>query len=76
MLNEYKNEVEKLKIENPYFAKLVEKHAELDKKAKDADDGRLHLDQFELDKIKKEKLRLTDEALSLILKYWKEQESK
>jgi uncharacterized protein YdcH (DUF465 family) len=60
-------------MENAHFAKIFEKHNELDQKAKDADEGRLHLNDFELEEIKKEKLRLKDEALKMILEYRKAQ---
>jgi len=74
MLHEYRKEISELKQQNAHFAKIFEKHNELDKKAKDADEGRLHLTDVELEKIKKEKLRLKDEALHMILKYKKEKE--
>ena len=75
MLHEYRDEISELKTKNAHFAKIFEKHNELDQKAKDADEGRLHLSDFELEKIKKEKLKLKDEALLLILKYKKEKEA-
>jgi uncharacterized protein YdcH (DUF465 family) len=71
MLSEYREEIHILKQENAHFAKIFEKHNELDQKAKDADEGRLHLNDFELEEIKKEKLRLKDEALRMILEYRK-----
>ena len=74
MLHEYRNEISELKVKNAHFAKIFEKHNELDQKAKDADEGRLHLSDFELEQIKKEKLKLKDEALHMILKYKKEKE--
>jgi len=74
MLDEYKEVVEELKAQNPRFAKIIEKHSELDKKAKDVDEGRLHLSDIELEEIKKEKLKLKDEALALILQYKKEKQ--
>ncbi len=74
MLHEYRDEISELKVKNAHFAKIFERHNELDQKAKDADEGRLHLSEVELDKIKKEKLKLKDEALHLILQYKKEKE--
>ncbi len=76
MLHEYRKEISELKQKNAHFAKIFEKHNELDKKAKDADEGRLYLTDIELEKIKKEKLKLKDEALHLILEYKKSQEGK
>ncbi len=75
MLSEYRKEISELKQKNAHFAKVFERHNELDQKAKDADEGRLHLSDTELEQIKKEKLRLKDEALMMILKYKKEQEA-
>jgi len=74
MLHEYRDEISELKVKNAHFAKIFEKHNELDQKAKDADEGRLHLTDMELETIKKQKLKLKDEALYLILKYKKEKE--
>jgi len=74
MLAEYRKEISELKQKNAHFAKIFERHNELDQRAKDADEGRLHLSDVELEQIKKEKLLLKDEALMMILKYKKEQE--
>jgi len=73
MLSEYREEIHILKQENAHFAKIFEKHNELDQKAKDADEGRLYLSDMELETIKKEKLLLKDEALKMILDYKKNQ---
>ncbi|WP_456428286.1 YdcH family protein [Nitratifractor sp.] len=75
MLSEYRQEISELKQKNAHFAKIFERHNELDQKAKDADEGRLHLSDTELEQIKKEKLLLKDEALRMILQYKKEQTS-
>ena len=73
MLHEYREEISQLKQSNAHFAKIFEKHNDLDQKAKDADEGRLHLSDIELETIKKEKLLLKDEALKAILEYKKSQ---
>jgi len=75
MLSEYRKEISELKQKNAHFAKIFEKHNELDKMAKDADEGRLHLSDMEIEKIKKEKLLLKDEALKMILDYIKSKKS-
>ena len=68
MFHEYRDIVSKLKVENAHFDKVFEKHNELDDKiAKEGD----HLDQFELEKLKKEKLHLKDEAYKMIMDYKK-----
>ena len=75
MLSEYREEISELKQQNAHFAKIFEKHNELDQKAKDADEGRLHLSDAELEALKKEKLLLKDEAFHMILEYKKSKEA-
>ena len=71
MLAEYRDEIHELKMQNAHFAKIFEKHNELDQKTTDADEGRLHLSDLEIETLKKEKLLLKDEALKMILEYRK-----
>ena len=71
MLHEYRDIISKLKQENAHFAKIFEKHNELDEKIAEIEAGREHADDFELEKMKKEKLKLKDEAYALILEYKK-----
>jgi len=73
MLHEYREEISVLKQENAHFAKIFERHNELDQMAKDADEGRHQISDVELEKIKKEKLILKDEALMIIAQYKKAQ---
>ncbi len=72
MLHEYRDIISKLKVENAHFAKIFEKHNELDDLITEVEEGREHMDDLELEKLKKEKLRLKDEAYAMILKYKKE----
>jgi uncharacterized protein YdcH (DUF465 family) len=72
MLHEYRDIISKLKVENAHFAKIFEKHNELDKAIADVEEGREHMDDFDLEKLKKEKLKLKDEAYTMIMKYKKE----
>jgi len=72
MLHEYRDIISKLKQENAHFAKIFEKHNELDDKIKEVEEGREHMEDLELEKLKKEKLRLKDEAYAMILEYKKE----
>jgi len=71
MLHEYRDIVSKLKTENAHFAKIFERHNELDDKITEAEEGRLALDDLELETLKKEKLRLKDEAYAMIMEYKK-----
>jgi len=72
MLHEYRDIISKLKVENAHFAKIFERHNELDDIVTEVEEGRQHMDDLELEKLKKEKLRLKDEAYQMILKYKKE----
>ncbi|DAB36711.1 MULTISPECIES: YdcH family protein [Sulfurospirillum] len=72
MLHEYRDIISKLKLDNAHFAKIFERHNELDQKIADADAGRDHISDAELDALKKEKLKLKDEAYAMILAYKKE----
>ena len=72
MLHEYREIISKIKVENAHFAKIFEKHNELDQKITDVVEGREHLSDLELETMKKEKLRLKDEAYSMIVAYKKE----
>ena len=69
MLHEYREEITVLKQENAHFAKIFDRHNELDKKIQEAEDGRSHMEHFELEKLKKEKLKLKDEAYNMIMEY-------
>ena len=71
MLHEYRDEISKLKQENAHFAKIFEKHNELDQKIEDAEAGREPMTDLELERLKKEKLHLKDEAYKMILEYRK-----
>lgn len=71
MLHEYREEISKLKVKNARFAKIFEKHNELDQKILDVEEGREHMDQFTLEGLKKEKLALKDEAFAMIQAYIK-----
>jgi uncharacterized protein YdcH (DUF465 family) len=71
MLHEYRDVISKLKVENAHFAKIFDKHNEIDDKVTNVEEGREHLDQFELEKLKKEKLHLKDEAFAMIMEYKK-----
>lgn len=75
MLHEYRDEITALKVNDAHFAKIFDKHNELDKEIAEIEAGRNYINEFELDKKKKEKLRLKDEAYSIILEYRKNNKS-
>ncbi len=72
MLHEYREVISKIKVDNAHFSKIFDKHNELDQKIADAEEGREHLSDVDLDIMKKEKLRLKDEAYAMIIAYKKE----
>ncbi len=64
--------MEKLAAENPHIAKLIEKHKELNKIIDEVEAGREHMEDIELEKLKKEKLHIKDEVYQAVLQYKKE----
>jgi len=72
MLHEYRDIISEIKVKNAHFAKIFERHNELDKKILNVEEGREHMDHFELETLKKEKLQLKDEAYQMILAYKEE----
>jgi uncharacterized protein YdcH (DUF465 family) len=67
MFPEYRDVISRLKLEDTHFARLFDKHNELDHKIK-AIEANIELGTVtEVENLKKEKLRLKDE-LYLILK--------
>ncbi len=75
MLHEYRDEIHELKQQNAHFAKIFEKHNELDQKVEDAEAGRIPMTDVELETLKKEKLHLKDEAYKMIMDYKKSKEA-
>ncbi len=75
MLHEYRDIISDIKVSNAHFAKIFEKHNDLDQQITDIEEGREHMEHLELETLKKEKLRLKDEAYAMIMAYKKEQES-
>ncbi len=71
MLHEYKEEIHELKQENAHFAKIFEKHNELDNQIEHAENGDTPMTDMELETLKKEKLLLKDEAYKMIMDYRK-----
>ena len=73
MLEEFPQElIKKIREENPHFDKLIERHEELKKIVKEVEEGREHMDDLELEKLKLEKLKLKDEAYAIVMQYKKE----
>ncbi len=64
--------MEKVAAENPHIDKLIERHKELNQLIDDAEAGREHIEELELEKLKKEKLHIKDEVYQAVLAYKKE----
>ncbi len=69
MLAEYRDEISELKQIDTHFARIFHEHNELDQKVKDAEEGRVGMSDMEIEVMKKKKLILKDEMLSIILKH-------
>lgn len=67
MFHEHRDVITKLKQENAHFNKLFEKHNELDEEIIELE--KIFGDQLEIDKKKKEKLKLKDQVFNLIMEY-------
>lgn len=72
MLHEYRDIITELKVSNARFASIFDKHNDLDQRIMDAEEGRDYVDPVRLETMKKEKLKLKDEAYAIILEYKKE----
>lgn len=70
MFHEYRDLITELKQKDGHFIKVFDKHNELDEEIMEMEKN--HVDQFEIEKKKKEKLKLKDEVYNIIIKYKKE----
>ncbi|MCK5111330.1 MAG: DUF465 domain-containing protein [Arcobacteraceae bacterium] len=72
MFHEHRDIVTVLKTENAHFKKVFDKHNDLHDKIDRTEDGGVdHIDPVEIEKMKKEKLKLKDEAYAMIMDYKK-----
>ena len=69
MLSQYNDIIPAIKEQNSHFATIFEKHEMLNKQIDEVEAGREHLEHEELELLKKEKLKLKDEAYAIILDY-------
>ena len=75
MLHEYRDEIHELKMQNAHFARIFEKHNELDDKVTKAENGDIPMTDMELETLKKEKLLLKDEAYKMIMDFRKSKQA-
>ncbi len=67
MFPEYRDLITKLKAEDAHFAKLFEKHNELDQKIKNLEKS--YVPDSEIETLKKEKLKLKDDMYAILRQY-------
>ncbi len=70
MFHEYRDIITELKQKDAHFIKVFDKHNELDEEIQEMEKN--HVDQFEVEKKKKENLTLKDEVFDIIVKYKKD----
>lgn len=68
MFPEFRGLITKLKTEDAHFARLFDKHNELDQKIKNMESGIERSSTVEIENLKKEKLRLKDEMYTILRK--------
>ena len=66
MLHEYRDVIATLKAQDAHFAKMFDKHNELDNQLENKGE---HLTDIESEKLKKEKLALKDSIYAKIMKF-------
>lgn len=70
MFHEHREVIAELKQKDGHFVTVFEKHNDLDGEIAQMEKDLV--DQFEIEKKKKEKLKLKDEVYNMIIKYKKE----
>ena len=72
MFHEHRDIVTVLKTDNAHFKKVFDRHNELHDKIEKAEDGGVdHINPVEIETMKKEKLKLKDEAYAMIINHKK-----
>ena len=68
MFHEHRDTITKLKTVNAHFKKIFNAHNSLHDQIEKAELGGMdHIDSFELERLKKEKLKLKDQAYKIIM---------
>jgi len=71
MFKEHSHAITALRADNGHFNKLFDKHSELDDKIDAIEAGNGHAEIFELEEMKKSKLKIKDEIYSIVMDYKK-----
>ena len=66
MFPEYRDLISKLKVEDAHFARLFERHNELDQKIKNQEANIELATHEEIENLKKEKLHIKDELYAIL----------
>ncbi len=70
MFHEHREIVTELKTSNAHFKKIFDAHNDLHDQLEKAEEGGVdHINPLEIEKMKKEKLKLKDEAYAMIMDY-------
>jgi uncharacterized protein YdcH (DUF465 family) len=70
MFHEYREIVTELKTTNTRFKKVFDAHNDLHDQIDKAEEGGVdHIDHMEIERMKKSKLKLKDEAYAMIMDY-------
>jgi len=69
MFPEYRELISKLKSQDGHFARLFDKHNDIDQKIKNIETGIESAAEEEIENLKKEKLRLKDELYAILKKF-------
>ena len=67
MFHEFRDIISEIKNKDGHFHALFEKHNNLDEEIQEL--VKNHADEFEIEKKKKEKLKLKDEIYTILVKY-------
>ncbi len=68
MFHEYRDLVTELKTSNAHFKKIFDEHNDLHDQLEKAEAGGVdHIDHLEIERMKKAKLKLKDEAYAMIM---------
>lgn len=66
MFPEYREQISRLKTDNAHFARLFDKHNDLDQRILNMEAGREAASPIEIEKLKKEKLHLKDQLYAIL----------
>ncbi len=66
MFHEFQDQITQLKSDNPHFARMMQKHGDLDLLIQNIETGRATGSLLDLEKLKKEKLYIKDQIYALL----------